>query len=64
MKIDPSFILTILTYAVSCGIVYGGIMQRLKQLEKKVDKHNNLVERMYRVESKIEILESDKIKEV
>ena len=27
---------------------------RLEQLEQKVDKHNNLVERMYRVEGKIE----------
>ena len=29
---------------------------RLKELEEKVDKHNNLVERMYAVESKIAIL--------
>ena len=30
---------------------------RLSQLEKKVDKHNNLVERMYRAEDKINILD-------
>lgn len=30
---------------------------RLSQLEKKVDKHNNLVERMYNVEDKINILD-------
>lgn len=29
---------------------------RLSQLEKKVDKHNHLVERMYNVEDKINIL--------
>lgn len=29
---------------------------RLSQLEKKVDKHNHLVERMYSVEDKINIL--------
>jgi len=30
---------------------------RLEQLEKKVDKHNNLVERMYAVEERVAILE-------
>lgn len=30
---------------------------RLDELEKKVDKHNNLVERMYKVEAEIEALE-------
>ena len=29
---------------------------RIEQLEKKVDKHNNLVERMFKVEEKTEIL--------
>ena len=28
---------------------------RLKELEKKVEKHNNLVERMYSVEDKINL---------
>lgn len=43
----------------ACG-VFGGIQlinYRLKQLECKVDKHNNLVERMYKVESRITICE-------
>lgn len=30
---------------------------RLEQLEKKVDKHNSLVERMYKVEERVSILE-------
>ena len=30
---------------------------RIEQLEKKVEKHNNLVERMYKVEEKEELLE-------
>ena len=30
---------------------------RLEQLEKKVEKHNNLVERMYNLEEREEILE-------
>ena len=35
---------------------YGGIRlmsYRIEQLEKKVEKHNNLVERMYKVEEQI-----------
>ena len=32
---------------------------RLTQLEKKVDKHNNLVERMYKVEEKVALLEAE-----
>lgn len=30
---------------------------RLEQLEKKVDKHNNLIERTYRLEEKVSNLE-------
>ncbi len=33
---------------------------RLTQLEKKVDKHNNLVERMYKCEEAIMILKAQK----
>ena len=35
------------------------IAYRLEQLEKKVDKHNNLVERMYKVEEKLSIQEKE-----
>lgn len=34
---------------------------RLEQLEKKVDKHNNVVERMYNLEERVSIAE-EKIK--
>lgn len=30
---------------------------RLEQLETKVDKHNNLVERMYKVEAELEAID-------
>ena len=33
------------------------IAYRLEQLEKKVDKHNNLVEKMYKVEERLSVLE-------
>lgn len=34
---------------------------RIQQLEKKVDKHNNLIERTYKLEEKAEVFE-EKIK--
>ena len=36
------------------------ISYRLEQLERKVDKHNNLVERMYQVEDRVNRLD-DKV---
>ena len=33
---------------------------RLEQLEKKVDKHNNLVERTYHLEQDVELLKKDR----
>lgn len=32
---------------------------RISQLEQKVDKHNNLIDRMYKVESKITLVEQE-----
>ena len=37
------------------------ISYRIEQLEKKVDKHNNLIERMFKAEESINILD-EKIK--
>lgn len=47
----------LVAYAVSVGCLYGALSTRLRVLEKKVDIHNHLVERMYRVESKMDLLE-------
>ena len=35
------------------------ISERIEQLEKKQDKHNSMIERMYIVEGKITAIESD-----
>lgn len=32
---------------------------RIGELEKKVDKHNNLIERMYKAEDRLNIVEHD-----
>ena len=52
-------ILNFAVYAVSLGALYGGIKVRLDNLEKKVDLHNHLVERMYEAESRLSMLEKE-----
>lgn len=54
------FWIQIIAYAISIGVIYGGISTRLKVLEKKVDRHNHLVERMYVVEKRLDIIDHDK----
>lgn len=51
------FWIQIIAYAVSIGCLYGALSTRLKVLEKKVDIHNHLVERMYNVEAKLRVME-------
>ena len=53
MDFDPQFWVQILIYAVSFGVVYGQITTRIKYLEQKVDKHNDVVERMAMAERDI-----------
>lgn len=53
----------------ACGTLVGsvgGILTsnkltgyRIEQLEKKVEKHNNLIERMYKCEDRLNIIEHD-----
>ena len=35
------------------------IVYRLEQLEKKVGKHNNLIDRMYKAETNIEVIQEE-----
>lgn len=35
------------------------IIYRLEQLEKKVGKHNNLIDRMYKAEANIEVIQEE-----
>ena len=59
---------TILVSVITAGFAFLGVYTsnrkqaalvayRLEQLEAKVDKHNNVVERMYRLESRVDIIE-------
>ncbi len=56
MNIDTQFLLQMLVYALSFGTFYGATSVRLKNLEVKMDKHNNLIDRVYKLEHKIEVL--------
>lgn len=54
----PSIIATISTNKKNNDLV----LYRINELDKKVKEHNNLVDRMYKVESRVTVLE-DNVKE-
>lgn len=63
---DTSTVNTLIQSGITGGIALLGILvsskltlYRLEQLEKKVDKHNNLIERMYKVEKDIAIIQEE-----
>ncbi len=67
---DPSVISALIALAGSAVGTFGGIVAgskvteyRLRQLEKKVEQHNHLVERMYALEDQTH-LQEEKIKVV
>ena len=60
---------TIIVSVITAGFAFLGVYMsnrkqaalvayRLEKLEEKVDKHNNVVERMYRLESQVEALQT------
>ena len=51
MQLSTDFWVQILAYACSFAAVYGRLMVRIQYLEQKMDKHNNLVERVYQLEA-------------
>lgn len=55
----PSIIATISSNKKSNDLV----IYRINELDQRVSAHNNLIERMYRVESRVTVLE-DNLKEV
>lgn len=40
----------VVVYIVGLAVMWGSLTQQVKTLEKKVEKHNNLVERIYKME--------------
>ena len=47
---STEFWIQILVYGISTGVFAGTILTRIAYLEKKLDKHNDMIERMVRVE--------------
>ena len=61
---------TVLAAAITAGFAFLGVYisnrkqaalvaYRLEKLEEKVDKHNNVVERMYRLEEQVKCLQQE-----
>lgn len=50
---------TICSGVLSAVISNNLIKYRVEQLEKKVDKHNNLIDRMYKAESNIKLIQEE-----
>ena len=44
-------LIQLVVYGVSIGAIYGTIKTRLNYIEAKLDKHNNVVERVYKFPS-------------
>lgn len=51
MELSPEFILQILVYLVTIGTLAGVILTKLKYIEKKQDKYNDIIERTYKLEN-------------
>lgn len=51
----PSIIATVSSNKKSNDLV----IYRIQELDKKVHEHNNLIDRMYKVESRVTLLEDD-----
>lgn len=53
--LSTEFWVQIVVYAVSIGSLGGALLTRIRNLEKKQDKHNQLVERMVVVEQSCKV---------
>lgn len=61
-KMGDTVIVALLSFAGTCVGSFAGmnlIKYRISQLEKKVEKHNSVVERTYRLEDDIKYIKED-----
>lgn len=49
----------VISGGISALITNNLVKYRVEQLEKKVDKHNNLIDRMYKAESDIKVINEE-----
>ena len=50
-------LIQLVVYGVAIGAIYGTIKTRLNYIEAKLDKHNNVVERVYKLEKDQAVLD-------
>lgn len=62
---SETIIVSLISLVGTLGGAFGGILvsnrltnYRIEQLEKKVDKHNSVIERTYKIEENIAVLET------
>ena len=52
--------ISVIVSGLIAAIVSNKLMAyRIEQLEKKVDKHNNIIDRTYHLEAQVEVLENE-----
>ena len=51
---STEFWVQMLIYGATLGTAVGAILTRLKYMEKKIDKHNGLIDRMYKAEGRLD----------
>ena len=56
MEFSVETFIMLLGYAVSIGCMYGALSSKIDALTKKVEKHNNVVERQYHLEGEVDTL--------
>jgi hypothetical protein len=54
-----SEVITLIGVIATCYFSHSKTIYRIEQLEKKQDKHNNLIERTYQCEKDIELLQQE-----
>ena len=57
---DTNYIIVTVCSIIITTIISSGVTKwRIEQLEKKVEKHNTIIERVYKLEQKVEDIEHE-----
>lgn len=54
MTISVEFVVQLIIYGITLGGFGSMVLWRICALEKKVEKHNNAMEKLYKLEEKVE----------
>ena len=67
LNLNVEFLLQIIVYIATLGLVFGKLMtqmenhnEKIDRLERKQDKHNQLIERVYHIEQTVAVISSEK----